>query len=106
MHRAGACAASQPPSLSLSPHTHNTLLTTTTFAVLFCAQIGGAAAGYPLGRLQQEYGWDGVQVALAAISVISAVIACTLWSTTAAGRINGRSGTIQDFNAIDKKKSM
>ena len=61
---------------------------------------------YPLGRLQQEYGWDGVQVALAAISVISAVIACTLWSTTAAGRINGRSGTIQDFNAIDKKKSM
>lgn len=70
------------------------------------AQIGGAAAGYPLGRLQQEYGWDGVQVALAAISVISAVIACTLWSTTAAGRINGRSGTIQDFNAIDKKKSM
>ena len=73
------------------------------------AQIGGAAAGYPLGRLQQAYGWDGVCVLLAATSVGSAVAACTLWSTTAAGRINGRHGTVQDFKnlpKVPKTKSM
>jgi len=66
------------------------------------AQLGGAFAGYPLGRLQQSHGWAGVQVALAATSVVSAVVASTLWTTTAAGRINGRHGTVQDFTALKR----
>ena len=69
------------------------------------AQIGGAAAGYPLGRLQQSYGWDGVQLALAAVSIVSAGVACSLWSTRALGRINGRHGTIADLNALSKQAS-
>ena len=66
------------------------------------AQIGGAAAGYPLGKLQETYGWDGVQLALAGTSIASAVTACTLWSTTAAGRINARHGTVQDFKSLQR----
>lgn len=64
------------------------------------AQIGGAAAGYPLGRLQQAQGWDGVQVALAVVSFASGITACSLWTKTAAGRIAGRSGTVNDFASM------
>ena len=36
---------------------------------------------------------------------VSAIAACTLWSTAAAGRINGRHGTVQDFHALRRAPS-
>jgi len=68
------------------------------------AQIGGAFAGAPLGALQQSYGWDGCNIALACVSVVSAMTACTLWSTTAQGRIHARHGTVADLTAMQRPK--
>ena len=73
--------------------------------VKMIAQIGGASAGYPLGRLQQNLGWDGVLAALAAVSLIAAAAALPLWRTVPATRIAGRNGTVQDFGAMQGHKS-
>ena len=73
--------------------------------VKMIAQVGGAAAGSPMGRLQQLFGWDGVLAALAGVSLIAACAALPLWSTTAAIRIAGRNGTVQDFGTIQRKLS-
>jgi len=73
--------------------------------VKMIAQIGGACAGYPLGRLQQTYGWDGVLAALCTVSIAAAAAALPLWKVTAAIRIAGRNGTVQDFSAMQRKAS-
>jgi len=73
--------------------------------VKMIAQIGGACAGYPLGRLQQTLGWDGVLAALCIVSIAAAAAAFPLWRTTAAIRIAGRNGTVQDFSAMQRKAS-
>jgi len=65
------------------------------------AQVGGAFAGYPLGRMQQIAGWNGVFMLLAAIAVLSATAALPLWSTTAQeAPLRCRQGTVADFNEI------
>jgi len=73
--------------------------------VKMIAQIGGASAGYPMGRLQQTLGWEGVLTALATVAVVSAAAALPLWKTDAANRISGRNGTVQDFGAMQRKAS-
>jgi len=66
------------------------------------AQVGGAFAGYPLGRLQQSAGWNGVFLMLAAIAVVSAMAALPLWSTTAQqGPLRCRQGTVADFTEMN-----
>jgi len=67
------------------------------------AQVGGAFAGYPLGALQQRAGWSGVLCVLAAVSLLSALSALPLWSTTAQNRIRARNGTVQDFTKVGKQ---
>jgi sugar phosphate permease len=74
--------------------------------VKMIAQIGGACAGYPMGLLQQTFGWGGVLTALAAVALIAAAAALPLWTTTAAIKISGRNGTVQDFGAMQRKMSM
>ena len=73
--------------------------------VKMIAQIGGASAGYPLGRLQQTLGWDGVFLVLGAVGLLAAAAAAPLWRTTPAVRIAGRNGTVQDFGAMQRKAS-
>lgn len=73
--------------------------------VKMIAQIGGASAGSPLGALQVRWGWDGVLTALACVSLVSACASMPLWKTTAAIRIAGRNGTVQDFDAMQRKAS-
>jgi len=68
--------------------------------VKMIAQIGGASAGYPLGLLQQKLGWEGVYICLAIVSLTAAAAALPLWNTTAAIKIQGRNGTVQDFKAM------
>ena len=84
-----------PPSVS----------TTAGGFVKMIAQIGGASAGYPLGRLQQTFGWEGVFSFLALVALSAALAALPLWSTTAAVRIQARNGTVQDFKAMGRKDS-
>lgn len=66
------------------------------------AQVGGACAGYPLGLLQQNYGWNGVFTALALVSGLAAGVAAPLWNQTAQLRITSRNGTVADFQAMQK----
>jgi len=79
-----------PPSVS----------TTAGGFVKMIAQIGGASAGYPLGMLQQRFGWEGVFSFLAFIALAAALAGLPLWSTTAAVKIQARNGTVQDFKAM------
>jgi len=73
--------------------------------VKMIAQVGGASAGYPLGLLQQHLGWAGVFTALAFVALAAAAAAAPLWMTTAAIRIKGRNGTVQDFKQMQRKGS-
>ena len=73
--------------------------------VKMIAQIGGASAGYPLGRLQQYLGWEGVFASLGLIALAAAAAAAPLWRTMASIRIGGRNGTVQDFKAMQRKGS-
>ncbi len=41
-------------------------------------------------------------LALAGISFGSSLVACSLWSTTAQGRINARHGTVNDLQAMQR----
>jgi len=72
--------------------------------VKMIAQVGGASAGYPLGLLQQHLGWGGVFGFLAAVALCAAAAALPLWTTTAAIRIKGRNGTVQDFKEIQMRR--
>ncbi len=66
------------------------------------AQVGGAFAGYPLGQLQQVFGWEGVFVFLAAAGSASALSALPLWFTTAqVETLKCRHGTVADFSNLD-----
>lgn len=68
--------------------------------VKMIAQVGGASAGYPLGMLQQRLGWEGVYSCLAIVALLAAAAAAPLWTTTAAIKIKGRNGTVQDFKML------
>jgi len=52
--------------------------TSTGFAGCF-AYIGASVAGYPLGRITQDFGWDGFFWALVSCCAISAILLLPLW---------------------------
>lgn len=51
----------------------------TGFVGLF-AYLGAATAGYPLGKMTQEYGWQGFFIAIALCGLISVLLLLPLWS--------------------------
>lgn len=53
--------------------------TVTGFAGCF-AYIGASCAGYPLGRITQDTGWDGFFVAMLGCCVISTALLAPLWN--------------------------
>lgn len=55
---------------------------TSTGFVGFFAYIGAACAGYPLGTITQNLGWDGFNVALLFCCAISVLLLAPLWSVT------------------------
>jgi OPA family sugar phosphate sensor protein UhpC-like MFS transporter len=55
--------------------------TSTGFAGTF-AYLGAAVAGYPLGKLTQDFGWDGFFWALAFCCVVSITLLLPLWGVT------------------------
>lgn len=53
---------------------------TSTGFVGFFAYIGAACAGYPLGTITQNLGWEGFSIALIFCCLISVVLLAPLWS--------------------------
>ncbi|HSX12639.1 MAG TPA: MFS transporter family glucose-6-phosphate receptor UhpC [Rhabdochlamydiaceae bacterium] len=51
----------------------------TGFVGLF-AYLGAAIAGYPLGKMTQEYGWQGFFIGIALCGLISVLLLLPLWS--------------------------
>jgi OPA family sugar phosphate sensor protein UhpC-like MFS transporter len=58
---------------------HKNAAATSTGFVGFTAYIGAAVAGYPLGKITQEYGWNGFFIFLIACSMIAFVCLIPLW---------------------------
>lgn len=59
--------------------------TSTGFAGWF-AYMGAAGAGYPLGRIAQDYGWDGFFWSMVICCLLSIVFLLPLWGVTERSR--------------------
>jgi OPA family sugar phosphate sensor protein UhpC-like MFS transporter len=59
--------------------------TSTGFAGCF-AYMGAAMAGYPLGKIAQDLGWNGFFIALIACAAISTLLLFPMWKIREAGR--------------------
>ena len=68
--------------------------TSSGFTGLF-GYIGAAAAGYPLGVVADQYGWDGFFVVLVVCSLITCLLLIPLWPVTAY-RVPSRLGKEED----------
>lgn len=63
---------------------HKKAAATATGFVGWIAYLGAAMAGYPLGRITQDFGWEGFFIALTACSVISTLLLFPLWNVKSA----------------------
>jgi len=59
---------------------HKKAAATATGFIGWIAYLGAAAAGYPLGKATQEWGWEGFFLALGICGVISVISLLPLWS--------------------------
>ena len=59
---------------------HKKAAATATGFVGWVAYLGAASAGYPLGKMTQEYGWNGCFVVLAICGVVSILLLLPLWN--------------------------
>jgi OPA family sugar phosphate sensor protein UhpC-like MFS transporter len=69
--------------LAAAELSHKKAAATSTGFVGFFAYIGAAFAGYPLGFITQNWGWEGFYLALFLCCIISAFLLAPLWSVTA-----------------------
>lgn len=70
--------------LAAAELSHKKAAATSTGFVGFFAYIGAACAGYPLGSITQEWGWQGFFVALLFCCAIPIFLLVPLWSVRAA----------------------
>jgi OPA family sugar phosphate sensor protein UhpC-like MFS transporter len=70
--------------LTAAELSHKKAAATSTGFVGFFAYIGAAFAGYPLGYITQEWGWQGFYWALLGCCIIALVLLTPLWSISAA----------------------
>ncbi|MCB1111407.1 MAG: MFS transporter [Chlamydiales bacterium] len=59
---------------------HKKAAATATGFVGWMAYMGAAVAGYPLGKIAQDYGWNGFFMTLAACAVFALLLLLPLWS--------------------------
>lgn len=59
---------------------HKKAAATATGFTGWVAYIGAAFAGYPLGKVTQEYGWEGFFVTLTICAVVSTLLLLPLWN--------------------------
>lgn len=50
------------------------------------AYFGAAAAGYPLGKIAQDYGWSGYFMILCACGAVTVLLFLPMWSAKSAGK--------------------
>jgi MFS transporter, OPA family, sugar phosphate sensor protein UhpC len=58
---------------------HKKAAATATGFVGWVAYLGAAVAGYPLGKITQEYGWEGFFIALTVCALISTLLLLPMW---------------------------
>lgn len=63
---------------------HKKAAATSTGFVGFFASVGAACAGYPLGSIAQNWGWDGYYWALLISCIIAVILLIPMWGITAA----------------------
>ncbi len=63
-----------------------------------CAYIGAACAGYPLGAISRDLGWEGFFVALVFCCIISVALLLPLWAVT------GPKNTVAQQRSPDRSK--
>ena len=61
---------------------HKKAAVTSNGFVCWWGYIGAAVAGYPLGRIAQDFGWEGFFVTLAICGVGSTLLLLPLWKVT------------------------
>jgi len=61
---------------------HKKAAATATGFIGFIAYIGAALAGYPLGKITQDWGWGGYFITLISCSLISLLLLLPLWNVT------------------------
>lgn len=62
---------------------HKKAAATATGFVGCFAYMGSAMAGYPLGKIAQDYGWEGFFWALSLCSVVATLLLLPLWNVSA-----------------------
>lgn len=85
--------------LAAAELSHKKAAATSTGFVGFFAYVGAACAGYPLGTITQDWGWEGFYWALLICCLISIFLLIPLWSVTAANRTSTSSS--KDDEASD-----
>ncbi len=65
---------------------HKNAAATASGFVGWIAYIGAAVAGYPLGRITQDYGWDGFFAALAVCAFLATALLIPLWGVRSSGQ--------------------
>jgi len=65
---------------------HKKAAATATGFVGWIAYLGAAFAGYPLGKITQDFGWEGFFVTLLACGVISSILLFPLWNVQKVSR--------------------
>lgn len=61
---------------------HKKAAATATGFIGYIAYMGAAVAGYPLGKVTQDYGWDGYFWFMAVCCVVAVVLLIPLWGIT------------------------
>ena len=69
---------------------HKKAASTSTGFVGTFAYLGAAVAGYPLGRVTQDWGWDGFFYFMAICCTVSVVLLLPMWDVTENKRLKSR----------------
>ena len=63
---------------------HKEAAATSTGFIGWIAYLGAATAGYPLGKITQDFGWEGFFITLTACAIIATLLLFPLWSVKSA----------------------
>lgn len=67
--------------------THRRAVATSNGFVSIASNIGSAVAGYPLGKIAQDYGWEGFFWAMLVCCFISVLVLMPMWSVKKNSRL-------------------
>ena len=63
---------------------HKEAAATSTGFIGWIDYLGAATAGYPLGKITQDFGWEGFFITLTACAIIATLLLFPLWSVKSA----------------------